>query len=95
MRAHFRLHKARIFREINNNGYKTSFKAFLYEHLMKCFKLPWDISFTKDLNMFRWRIEGMSSFSRHALWRKVDECRFLDSFFSFFISTSPGSLPPR
>jgi hypothetical protein len=81
-----------MFRKINNDGYKSYFKALGYEHFMKCFKPVWDIAFTKDLNMAGWRAEGMISFTRQALWRKVEECRLLDS--SFSISISPGSLPP-
>ena len=59
---------------------------------MKCFKPAWDIAFTPELNMAGWRVEGMIPFTRQALWWKVEECRLLDS--SFFISKSPGSLPP-
>ena len=81
-----------MFREINNNGFKTNFKALGYEHFMKCFKPAWDMAFTKDLNMAGWRVEGMIPFTRHALWRKMDECRLLNS--SFSLSASPGSLPP-
>ena len=79
-----------MFREINNDGYKTNFKALGYDHFMKCFKPAWDIAFTKELNMAGWRVEGMIPFTRLALWRKVEECR-LDN--SFSLSTSPGSLP--
>jgi hypothetical protein len=91
LKAHWRLNKTRIFREINNDGYKTIFKALGYEHSMKCFKPAWDIVFTKDLNMAGWRVEGMIPFTRQSLWRKVEECRLLD--ISFSISISPGSLP--
>jgi hypothetical protein len=80
-----------MFPEINNDGYKATFKILGYEHFMKCFKPAWDIAFTKDLNMTRWRVEGMIPITRHALWRKVEECRLLNS--SFSLSISPGSLP--
>jgi hypothetical protein len=89
--AHWRNHKTRIFREINNDGYKTTFEAPGYEHFMKCFKPAWGIAFTKDLNMIGWRVEGMIPFTRHALWRKVEECRLMDN--SFSLSASLGSLP--
>ena len=70
----------------------TNFKALGYEHFMKCFKPAWDMAFNKDLNMAGWRVEGMIPFTRHALWRKVEECQLLDS--SFSLTASPGSLPP-
>ena len=57
---------------------------------MKCLKPAWDIAFTKDLNMGGWRV--VIPFTRQALWKKVEECRSLDS--SFRLSSSPGSLPP-
>ncbi len=38
------------------------------------------------------RLEGMTPLTRHALWKKVEECRSLDSSIRF--SSSPGSLPP-
>jgi len=81
-----------MFREINNDGYKATFKTLGYEHFMKCFKPAWDIAFTKDLNMAGWRVEGMIPFTRHALWRKVEECRLMGR--SISLSTSPGSLAP-
>jgi hypothetical protein len=81
-----------MFREINNDGYKATFETLGYEHFMKCFKPAWDIAFKKDLNMDGWRVEGMIPFTRHALWRKVEECRLLDN--SFSILPSPGSLLP-
>jgi hypothetical protein len=59
---------------------------------MKCFKPAWDIAFTPELNMAGWRVEGMIPFTRHALWKKVNECRLSDNFFS--LSASLGSLPP-
>jgi hypothetical protein len=59
---------------------------------MKCFKPAWDIAFTKDINMEGWRVQGTIPFIRQALWKKVEECRSLDSSFRF--SSSPGSLPP-
>ena len=92
LKAHWRSHKTRTFREINSNGYKTNFKALGYEHFMTCFKPSWDIAFSKDLNMVGCIVEGMILFTHHALWRKVEECRLMDS--SFSLSTSPGSLPP-
>ena len=57
---------------------------------MKCLKPAWDIAFTKDLNMGGWRV--VIPFTRQALWKKVEECRSLDS--SFHFSSSPGFLPP-
>ncbi len=92
LKAYWRLNKTKKYRAISNDGFKTNFKALGYEHFMKCFKPTWDKAFTKDLNMAGWRVEGMIPFTRHALWKKVEECRLLDS--SFSLSTSPVSLPP-
>jgi hypothetical protein len=80
-----------MFREINNDGFKTNFKALGYEHFMKCFKPAWGIAFNKELSMAGWRVEGVIPLTRHALWRKVEECCLLDN--SFSLSASPGSLP--
>ncbi len=92
LKSHWRLNKTRMFREINNDGFKTNFKALGYEHFMPCFKPAWDIAFKKDLNMAGWRVEGMIPFTRHALWRKVEADRSTDN--SFSLSASTGSLPP-
>ena len=48
-------------------------KALGYEHFMKCFQPAWDIAFAKEHNMAGWRIEGVIPFTRHALWKKVEE----------------------
>ncbi len=63
-------------------------KPLGYEHFMKCFKPVWDISFTKKYNMAGWRYEGMIPFTRHALWKKVEE----DEVKAASKLTTPGSL---
>jgi len=57
-------------------------------NLMKCFKPACDTAFNKEHNMNGWRIEGMIPFTRHALWKKVEENAVIASN-----STPPGSLP--
>jgi hypothetical protein len=56
-----------------NRNYRSKLKSLGYEHFMKCFKSAWNIAFNKENNMARWRIEGMIPFTRHALWKKVEE----------------------
>ncbi len=56
LKARWRGNKARAFRELNKDGYKTpnaTYKALGYEHFMACFKLAWDNAFTKELNITR------------------------------------------
>jgi hypothetical protein len=55
---------------------------------MKCFKPAWDIAFNKEHNMNGWRIEGMIPFTRHALWKKVEE----DEVIAASKLTTPSSL---
>ncbi len=43
-------------------------------------------SFSKDLNMAGWRLDGMIPFTHQALWRKVEEFRLLDSSLSLSIN---------
>jgi len=41
---------------------------------MKCLKLAWDTAFNKDHDIAGWRIKGMMiPFTRHALWKRVEE----------------------
>lgn len=73
LKAHWRSHKARTFRELNTDAYDrpmATFRPLGFEHFMPCFKPAWDKAFTKDLNLAGWRHEGMIPFTRHALWRK-------------------------
>ena len=78
------------FRDINHDitGYRSKLKALGYEHFMKCFKPARDTAFNKEHNMARWRIEGMIPFTRHALWKKVEEDEVMASS-----SNTPASLP--
>ena len=40
---------------------------------MKCFKPAWNTAFNKEYAIAGWRIEGMILFTRHGLWKKVEE----------------------
>ena len=66
----------------------SKLKPLGYEHFMKCFKPAWDVAFTKEHHMAGWRIEGMIPFTRHALWKKVEE----DEVKAASKLTTPGSL---
>ena len=63
------------FRDINHDitGYRYELKSHGYEHFMKGFKPAWDTAFNKEYNIAGWRIEGIIPFTRHALWKKMEE----------------------
>ncbi len=50
----------------------------------------WDIAFNNEHSMIGWRIEGMTLFTCHTLWKKVKE----DEVNSASKATDPGSLLP-
>jgi len=46
----------------------------------------------QEISFYAGRVEGMIPFNDQTLWKKVEECRSLDS--SFHFSYNPGSFPP-